>query len=405
MRQFIPDSRQTAGPVAPRNRKRVAIMLELEWPYRRHCDVYAGAQQYAQECGNWDCTLDEYADATLKNGPKMNPAYDGIIARVTPELAKQARRCRVPVVNVWFNSPNLTVLPGVFPDAAAMGKQAAEHLLERGFRRFACLSGRNDPFHKFGIDRFHQEIRNAGFQCQCAQVNRQYTSTRLVWQSFQRDLDRWVSSWKPPLAAYVTFPDAMGRHVADCCHRHNLVVPDDAALIVCDNEPALCLHPAPSLTSVDVSYHQNGYTAAEMLDQLMSGKKPAALHKLLPPTGIAARQSTDFFAVDDELVDTALRYISANVHRPIQVDDVSKGVFAGRRTLERRFRNVLHRTVAEEIIRLRIERAKRELAGTDTSIKLIAGRVGFRDAKRMHEIFLREIKMSPSQYRQSLRQP
>src|SRR5688572_16697325 len=118
LRQTTPDSR----PVRSLPRKRIAIRLELEWPYRRHCDVYAGAQQYAQECGNWDCVLDEYVAATLKHGSARRPAYDGIIARVTPELAQQAQRCRVPIVNVWRNSPVGDDLPGVYPDAPLMGK-------------------------------------------------------------------------------------------------------------------------------------------------------------------------------------------------------------------------------------------------------------------------------------------
>jgi LacI family transcriptional regulator len=377
-------------------------MLELEWPYRRHCDVYAGAQQFAQEHG-WDCVVDEYAGATLQASDRRKPAYDGVIARATPELAEQAERCDVPVVNVWFNSPVATRFPGVYPDGAALGKLAAEHLLERGFRRFACVSGAGDRFQGIELIGFHKVIMEAGFTCQCARVPRQFTKNRATWDSFHRALDKWITSWQPPLGVYISFPDVVGRIIAESCRSHGVIVPDNAALVACEDEPTLCLYPSPSLTSIDVSHRQIGFTAAKLLDQMMQGKKLKGGETWIAPIGIIARQSTDFFAVDDAMVEAGLRFISANVQRPIQVDDVSKGCFAGRRTLERRFRAVLGRSVADEIIRLRVERAKRELAGTESSVKTIASNTGFRDAKRMHEVFMREVGVSPTQYRASWR--
>jgi len=32
-------------------RRRVAVVLELDWPYKRHHGVFAGTQQYARQCG------------------------------------------------------------------------------------------------------------------------------------------------------------------------------------------------------------------------------------------------------------------------------------------------------------------------------------------------------------------
>jgi LacI family transcriptional regulator len=44
---------------------RVAIMLDLQWPYKRHSEVFAGVQQYAVEQG-WISIIDEFADDTLR---------------------------------------------------------------------------------------------------------------------------------------------------------------------------------------------------------------------------------------------------------------------------------------------------------------------------------------------------
>ena len=397
-----PQLRKEQGRAPASNRRRVAIRLELDWPYRRHCDVYSGAQQFARDADTWECVIDEFAEATLRRGSAKNPVYDGILARATPALAKEAARCRIPLVNLWYNSPVMERLPGVFASAAGMGQLAAEHLLERGFRRFACLTGRGEKFQKIESDAFHAVIRKAGCQCHCAVVECQFMENEKNWDAFQRTADQWVRAWAPPIGVFVTFPNMMGRCLADICRRRNIVVPDQAAIVASDNEPSLCLHPAPSLTCVEVTYEKVGYTAAKLLDRLMSGQTPIPRLHWIPPSGIIARQSTDFFAVEEPLVDAALRFISSNLQQPIQVNEVCSGVFCGRRTLERRFRAALGRSISEEILRLRMERAKRELASTNTSLKLIAGSVGFRDAKRMHEVFFRELGMSPSEYRQSM---
>ena len=70
---------------------RVAVMLNLDWPYKRHAGIFAGTQQYAEEQG-WESIVDEYADATLPAQPTKRIPYDGVIARATSKLARRAAR-------------------------------------------------------------------------------------------------------------------------------------------------------------------------------------------------------------------------------------------------------------------------------------------------------------------------
>ena len=69
------------------------------------------------------------------------------------------------------------------------------------------------------------------------------------------------------------------------------------------------------------------------------------------------------------------------------------------RTLQRRFVAQLGRPPAAEVRRLRIAIAKRLLTEVDRSVKDIAREVGFGTPKRLHEVFHREVGMSPTQYR------
>ena len=87
--------------------RRVAISIEMDWGYKRHVEVYAGCQSYADEAG-WDCCIDPAPDRTMRPGSE-HPGYDGVIARVSHQLAKAARQSDVPIVNVWLNSPRCNV--------------------------------------------------------------------------------------------------------------------------------------------------------------------------------------------------------------------------------------------------------------------------------------------------------
>jgi LacI family transcriptional regulator len=123
----------------------------------------------------------------------------------------------------------------------------------------------------------------------------------------------------------------------------------------------------------------------------------------VPPQALVVRESTDFFAVNDELVATALAFISANSHRRIGPEGVAQAVTTELRTLQRRFRTCLDRSIAAEIRRVRIERAKRELARTGESLKSIARNVGFVEPKQMYQVFCRDVGVTPTEYRRQRR--
>jgi LacI family transcriptional regulator len=119
---------------------------------------------------------------------------------------------------------------------------------------------------------------------------------------------------------------------------------------------------------------------------------------------MVVRESTDFYAARDEVVAQSQAFIAANCHRPISVMDVAEKASVSVRTLQDRFSKVLGRKVTEEIRRVRIEKAKRELAGSERSIHEIAVRTGFSSNGRLGEAFRRNVGISPSEYRATHRQ-
>jgi LacI family transcriptional regulator len=372
-------------------------MLDLQWPYKRHSEVFAGVQRYAEERG-WVSIIDEFAADTLRRKRTPTDRYDGIVARANHPLARRAAKLGVPVVNVWPSSPARHLLPGVFPDSTETGRLVAEHLLARGFRSFATLTSPKNVDNELEVREFTRLVRDAGFECASAYIPQDSHRDLAHWRKTVRLISRAMGRWKFPVGVYVG-QEVIGRLVVQLSHQRRGRIPDAVAIVAGKNQETLCEHPRPSLTSVEVGYDRIGYASAELLDRLMNGDEPPTEPIRLAPHGLVVRESTDFFAVNHPLVAAALAFVSANSHRPIGPDDVAAAVRAETRTLQNYFRKSIQRPIATEIRRVRIERAKRELAQSDRPLDAIARDVGFGNIQRLYEVFRRELGVSPGEYR------
>jgi AraC-like DNA-binding protein len=95
----------------------------------------------------------------------------------------------------------------------------------------------------------------------------------------------------------------------------------------------------------------------------------------------------------------AVNFIWNSTHGALTVEDVVASARLTRRSLERRFQAALGHTIYDEIIRCRIERAKRLLEDTSLPVKQVALRVGFPNSDRMGKVFQRIVSVSPMAYR------
>ncbi len=380
-------------------KRRVAVMIELDWPFNRHMEVFAGCQKYAAEAG-WDCSVNPFADRAIKPHRGGSP-YDGILARATRNLADKAQLAGVPVVNVWVNSPARD-LPSVFQDSEAAGAMAANHLLGLGFRQFGFMGYSRDLDSRLQFEAFSSVIQNAGFSCSVHRFGLNDPARPEKWDGFIADLGAWVDTWTKPIGVYST-QDLPCRYLVDVCRQRGLHVPQDVAMIGSGNELVICAAPPPTLTSINLGYANIGYRAAELLDRLMDGHAPPDGPELLAPAELIPRQSTDSYAVDDPLVARALRFIAEHGHEPIKVDDVAAATPTTRRSLERRFQNAVRRTIGDEIIRMRLERAKRRLVEADEPLKKVAKDSGFSSDNHFYRAFIRSEGVSPSLYRKQRR--
>lgn len=377
--------------------RRIAISIDLDWGFKHHTEVYAGCQRYVDEAG-WQSSIHPAADRVLMPKDGKRPHFDGIIARATPTLAKAAREANVPLVNVWLNSPARHI-PSTVADYEAAGTMAAEHLLGRGFRHFGYLGYEREVDSKLLQQGYQRVIQKEGFECRVHRFQRSsITGKALGWEAFVQGLEAWIETWPRPMGVFVAH-DLHCRHLIDICRAQGLHVSQDVAIVGTGNETAICDAPSPALTSIDMGFGQVGYRAAAMLERLMNGDPPPDAPERVPPAELIPRQSTDSFAADDPVVARAMRYILEHGHERIQVNHVASAVATTRRTLERRFRESLGRSIASEITRLRIERAKRIMTETDAPMKEVAKDSGFRNSDHFYKVFARVEGTPPTQYR------
>jgi LacI family transcriptional regulator len=83
----------------------------------------------------------------------------------------------------------------------------------------------------------------------------------------------------------------------------------------------------------------------------------------------------------------------------MQMNDLARVAGLSRRVFERRFTDHVGRAPKAEVLRLRLERAKELLAGTDWTVKQIAEQTGFKRGEYLHVMFTRKIGITPGQFR------
>ncbi len=391
------------------NARRIGVAIQTQQVHAEHQQLYRGVRDYSREHAGFRCILAPFAAADLKAAPKSRPPYDGILAQATPELVEVAAGAGVPVVDVWRDSRVTVPINCVFPDFAQAGRLVGQHLVSRGFERFGLVVNRNSMAQitmgdasLMGGDTlgFAAYVEARGFPCARFQAPRVVHADEEAWRDWSRAIRAWIVEQPRPLGLFVP-NDMLCRHIADLAPELGLHVPRDLGLVCAENEPNYCLLSRPSLTAVDLGFRRVGYEAAALLDRMLAAGRRRTRREILlvDPHALYPRESTDAIAVEDPLVATALRYILEHAHEPIHVGDVARHAATTRRTLERRFREVLERTITQEIVRCRLDRLKRRLAESDTPIKILAADSGFNSPRALYETFVREEGLSPSAYR------
>jgi LacI family transcriptional regulator len=386
--------------VPSRPNRRVAVVIEASNAYAR--GLLAGIHRHVREHAPWTVFLPEHGRGTPPLEALAKWVGDGVIARIETEatataLKKLRRKFGIPVIDV--SAARLARdLPYVETDDAAIALVAAEHFVERDFRHFAFLGDDRFQWSDNRCRSFAEALAAKGHDVAV------FSSRRRKAGPADDDaaVEAWLARLPKPVALLACY-DIRGRQVIDACRRAGIAVPDEVAVLGVDDDDVLCGLASPPLSSVIPDAIGAGRLAAELLEKLMRGEPLERSEWLLPPLGIAARQSTDVLAIDDALVVAAVRHIRDHACEGIKVTDVARGLETTRRVLENRFTKRVGHTPHEEIARVQFRRVEQLLRETELSLAAIAARTGFKHTEYMTVAFTKRHGMPPSRWRQERR--
>ena len=391
--------------------RKVILWIENSRGFGR--DLMCGIARYASLFGPWtfyhrrSFYLDKSVSAAARKAELEHLkkwGADGIIAReFSPDTRQEVLSLDIPAILSTVYDSQLVKrasVGNIFVDNAGIGAAAAEHLLERGFRHFA-FCGIDDFFwSQQRCCGFSDRLSKAGYPVLCYQSPT--ARKKQEWDTEQAILSRWLQSLPKPVGLMACV-DERAQDVIAACKDPAIHIPEEIALVSGDNDALICELSNPQLSSVAINGEQVGYDAAQLLDALMQGKRPKDRVITVRPTHVVVRRSSDSLALPDKETALALRYIRANIRRPIQVGDVAEEVAMTRQGLNLRFRKNLGRSVHEEITRTRVQYIGRMLIETTMSISEIARQMGQMELKQLSRMFRRETGVSPLQYRKQNR--
>jgi transcriptional regulator GlxA family with amidase domain len=183
-------------------------------------------------------------------------------------------------------------------------------------------------------------------------------------------------------------------HTALLAERYPKIEVDDSVLYVDEGDVLtsagmtagldLCLH----LVRRDLGAHVANQLARRMI---VPGHRPGGRSQVI---------DLSVPANDDESLTSVLDWARARIDEPLTVDDLARRAAMSPRTFYRRLHATTGTTPLRWLLNERVARAQALLETTDLSVERIAALSGIGTANNLRHHFLRQVGMSPSDYRQ-----
>jgi len=301
----------------------------------------------------------------------------------------------IPTIIIECNEEDLA-LPYIVTEEVAIGRMAANHLIDRGFQSFAFCGIHNMLWSRKRCESFCATVKEAGYDTHVYVQPKSKASRSL--EKERHFISKWLESLPKPIGL-MACNDDRGQYLLELCKIAGMNVPANIAVIGVDNDELVCDLSDPPLSSVALNTHKAGYTAAELLETMMAGRKTNISKILVPPIHIVTRQSTNILAIEDEVVAMAVSYILTHANKPIQVSDVAEVAAVSRRTLQKRFLKLLRMSVHQYICHARVEQISRMLLESNAPTYRIALILGYPNAGSLSRTFSKKKGMSPLAFR------
>tara|TARA_R110000850_G_scaffold157962_11_gene282066 strand:+ start:1019 stop:2176 length:1158 start_codon:yes stop_codon:yes gene_type:complete len=379
-----------------KRRKPLEIALAINVGITHLERVVRGIREYAERHTDWRFLI---SPETHYLSPAALEGWegDGVIALAnSDDDIRVLKSLNCPVVNL-SGAAGASAFPRVRPDYGQIGRMAAWHLLDRGYRRFGFYGIADIWYSECYESGFHNELSSRGLECSVLRVPATL-GEKTRWDIGQGELELWLGTIKPPFAVMAAH-DPRAAMVIRACERVGLRVPEDVAVIGVNNDSVACESCRPPLTSIERNDAEIGLEAARLLDRLIEEKPKPTEDKVVVPGAVQDRLSTDSLAVDHPDLLKAIEYSREHFREQIGVADIVEANPRSRRWLEDAFAENLGCTPRSFLFRLRIRKAQKLL--TDTPDMLpgeVAVQCGYSGTRQLNAHFRAEMGMTAKEF-------
>ncbi len=378
--------------------KRIVVALRMAGIAGQ--DKLNGIFQYLNEGHRWTLaiyrTQHEFSPAAVHE--EVARGADGFILGIpgTDEAMRAVAASGLPAVAMNVDPAPLAHGGGwvlVKSDAVAVGREAAQTLLQQGvYKSYGYIGYRTDDDWSRERGRaFRAALAEAGF------VVRMFDSTHYPDRMEDRSaLLEWLESLPKPCGILAACDDA-AFDILDLCKDAGTPVPQEVGVLGVNNDPILCEHAEPRLSSVQPNFTREGYIAAQLLDRGFAKRRGQTV--FVGVKQVVHRESTYPQSNSGKLVQKALAWIERHATSPVTSAEIAANLRISRSLLDLRFRELQHETVHGAVVRIRLAELKRRLLATRDTIEKITADCGWTNANAAKNLFKRCFGVSMREFR------
>ncbi|MCH8541827.1 MAG: helix-turn-helix domain-containing protein [Opitutales bacterium] len=321
--------------------------------------------------------------------------------------AKQWRELSIPLINFSNTQGVVEGMANVLSDDTSVGRLAAEHLIERGYRHFLFVGDTGKQWSVERLRGFVGQVEAHGFPVEVVETDPASRQTEPSPEAYAMAL------WEEVEPHLRKCPLATGVFVANDWLAWPIWLeleeryPERAfttALLGVDNLHDRLFDPRRTLglSSILPGFRRMGAEGLRILVKAVhEGVDPAGLLLRIPPQKIFARASTAGQACEDPVVSQVVRELWAGLRRgketPIAHLAKQKGMSL--RSMEMRFEEHLGQSARDLVAGMRIQLGKELMRQTTWPIARISEHCGYANTTTFSTFFKKKEGCSPREWR------
>ncbi|GEM_PF-645107 len=358
----------------------------------RHERMLQGVLDFVREQEvNWNIHL--LMMSSLTEGSPLDPEPEDGLLVLGADYQDRRNISSYPCRKVMLYDYAVWPTTGVGLDHVAVGRMAAQHLQERGYRSFVYFEAGDDPTSKLRGDGFCQEHPDA---LRFVKGTRETLQKAWQLQNQLEDLADILRGLPGPVAVFC--PNVVhGERILQAAKLADLQIPTELGVVVSDVRNSFCELLTPSLSQVSWSQETLGWMAAELLSDLMEGRCPEGTQRSLQPENILIRESSSYWSSELPSLQQLHTLLQEDWSINRDYDRIAERLQFSRRSLDRHCMQAYGITLRAHIERLRVDRTLEALRSTREPLAELALAMGYASQSHMSTSLKQATGKTPGQ--------